>query len=142
MSRTSGLELWIMVYSNGRRKSFWNLKCASSSFSKNRMANWRRASKAKNPTCGFLWQQTCGRIMSIAAFSTHFATYLVEVLAQNIPHVRPLQTDTVHVVVRDLHKLLQAEQPGVLGEARGLDLLPRDVTQRPNEVDNCRLQTK
>ena len=42
---------------------------------------------------------------------------LVEVLAEDLPHAGPLQTDTVHVVVRDLDQLLQAEQPGVLRNA-------------------------
>lgn len=59
MSRTSGFELWTIVYSKGRKKSFWNLKCGNSSFSKNLMASWRSASKAKNATWGLLWQQTC-----------------------------------------------------------------------------------
>ena len=39
---------------------------------------------------------------------------LIEVLAEDLPHAGPLQTDTVHVVVRDLDQFLQAEQPGVL----------------------------
>ena len=51
--------MWIMVYSNGLRKSFWNLKCGSSSFSKKRIASCRSASRAKKPTCGLLWQHTC-----------------------------------------------------------------------------------
>lgn len=46
----SGFGLWDIVYSNGFKKSFWNLKCANSSFSKNRMASCRRESNAKNPT--------------------------------------------------------------------------------------------
>ena len=50
MSRISGLELLIIVYSNGLKKSFWNLKCGSSSFSRKRMASCRRASRAKKPT--------------------------------------------------------------------------------------------
>lgn len=63
ISRMSGLGLWIIVYSNGFRKSFWNLKCGSSSFSRNRIASWRRESKAKMPTCGLLWQHTLKRRM-------------------------------------------------------------------------------
>ena len=39
---------------------------------------------------------------------------LIEVLAEDLPHAGPLQTDTVHVVVRDLDKLLQAEESRVL----------------------------
>ena len=67
------------------------------------------------------------------------ATHLVEVLSQDVPQIRPLKTDTVHVVVRDLDQLLQAEQPRMLGCSRGLDLFPRDIAQRTNEVDNCGL---
>ena len=39
---------------------------------------------------------------------------LIEVLAEDLPHAGPLQTDTVHVVVRDLDKLLEAEQSWML----------------------------
>lgn len=59
MSLISGFWLWIMVYSKGFKKSFWNLKFGNSSFSRNRIASWRRESKAKKPTCGLLWQHTC-----------------------------------------------------------------------------------
>jgi hypothetical protein len=40
--------------------------------------------------------------------------YLVEVFPKNIPQIRPLQTDAVHVVVRDLDQLLQTEQSWLL----------------------------
>ena len=36
-------------------------------------------------------------------------TFLVKVLAQNEPDVRPLYSDPSHIVVRDLNKLLQTE---------------------------------
>lgn len=50
--------------------------------------------------------------------------YLVEVLAKDVPFVRPLETDPVHGVVRDLDQLLQTEELWMLGEAGGLNLLP------------------
>ena len=34
-----------------------------------------------------------------------------------MPYSGPLQSDPIHVVVRDLHDLLQAEHAGVVGEA-------------------------
>ena len=98
ISRTSGLELWVMVYSNGRRKSFWNLKWGNSSFSKNLMASCRRASNAKKPTCGLLWQHTW--ISSEKGYVAEGnSTYLVKVLSKNFPQIRPLQTNTTHIVV-------------------------------------------
>lgn len=57
-SLASGLWLCVIVYSNGFKKSFWNLKLASSSFSRKRIASCRSASNAKNDTVGLVWQQT------------------------------------------------------------------------------------
>lgn len=37
--------------------------------------------------------------------------HLVEVVAEHLPDARPLQTDTPHVVVRNLDDLLQTEHP-------------------------------
>jgi len=64
ISRISGLWLCLIVYSNGFRKSFWNLKCGNSSFSRNRIESCRSESNAKKPTWGLLWQQTWGVPMS------------------------------------------------------------------------------
>ena len=57
-------------------------------------------------------------------------------LSQNVPQIRPFETNTVHVVVRDLDQLLQTEQPGVLRHTGRLNLYPRDIAERPHEVDN------
>lgn len=54
ISRASEFLLCTMVYSNGRKKSFWNLKCDNSSFSKKFMASCLRASKAKKLMLGLL----------------------------------------------------------------------------------------
>ena len=40
--------------------------------------------------------------------------YLVEMFPEDIPQVRPLQTNAVHIVVRDLDQLLQTEQARLL----------------------------
>ena len=63
-------------------------------------------------------------------------------LAEDVPQVRPLQTDAAHVVVRDLDQLLQAEQPRVLRQPRGLDLLPRHVAQGLDKVHDGRLRAE
>jgi hypothetical protein len=62
ISRISGFALCVMVYSKGLKKSFWNLKCGNSSFSRKRIASCRKESRAKNPTWGLLWQQTCDSV--------------------------------------------------------------------------------
>jgi hypothetical protein len=58
ISLASLFLLLTMVYSKGRRKSFWNRKCDNSSFSKKFIASCRSASSAKKLTFGLLWQQT------------------------------------------------------------------------------------
>lgn len=47
-----------MMCSNGLRKSFWNLKLASSPFSKNFIDNWRRESTTKKATSSLGRQPT------------------------------------------------------------------------------------
>ena len=54
ISLASEFLLLTMVYSNGRRKSFWNRKCESSSFSKKFIASCLNASRAKKLTLGLL----------------------------------------------------------------------------------------
>ena len=50
-----------MMYSKGRRKSFWKRKLASSPFSMNFIDNWRRESTAKNDISSTGLQPTwCG----------------------------------------------------------------------------------
>lgn len=41
-------------------------------------------------------------------------THLVEMISYHLPNARPLQPDAVHVVVGDLHDLLQAEHAGLV----------------------------
>lgn len=45
----------------------------------------------------------------------HWSTDLVEVVSYDLPDSRPLQPDSVHVVVGDFHNLLQAEHPRLVG---------------------------
>lgn len=44
--------------------------------------------------------------------------YLIEVISNDMPYPRPLQPDPVHVVVRYLHDLLQAEHAGMVGRSQ------------------------
>jgi hypothetical protein len=50
--------------------------------------------------------------------------YLVEVATENYPEIRPFDTNSIHVVVRDIHKFLETEEPRVIGKPGRLDLLP------------------
>ena len=36
-------------------------------------------------------------------------TYLIEMLPEDIPQVRPFETDASHIIVRNLHELLKTE---------------------------------
>ena len=49
---------FFMICSNGRRKSFWNLKLANSPFSKNFIDNCRKESTAKNAMSSLRLQPT------------------------------------------------------------------------------------
>lgn len=44
-------------------------------------------------------------------------TDLVEVLSKNLPDAGPFESDSSHVVVRDLNEFLQTEQARVVGPA-------------------------
>ena len=46
---------------------------------------------------------------SVAMTSHVSCTHLVEVVTDDLPDARPLQTNATHVVVRDLNDLLQRE---------------------------------
>lgn len=63
-------------------------------------------------------------------------------LSEDEPNRRPFETDTTHVVIRNLDQLLQAEDAWLLRQTRRLDLLPRDVTQRLNKVDDGSLRVE
>lgn len=61
-------------------------------------------------------------------------------LSQDEPDRRPFEADSAHVVIGNLDELLQAEDARLLRQTRRLDLLPRDVTQRLNKVDDGSLR--
>lgn len=61
-----------MMCSKGRRKSFWNLKLASSPFSKNFMDSCLRESTAKIATSSLELQPTCTEIKHISGTSCCF----------------------------------------------------------------------
>lgn len=56
--------------------------------------------------------------------------------SENLPDVGPLETNSTHVVVRDLDQLLEGEETRTIRSARRLDLLPRDVAEGLNELDD------
>ena len=58
-------------------------------------------------------------------------TDLVEVVADVLPDAGPLQPDAAHVVVGDLHDLLQAEHAGVGGAGQ---FVQRHLAQRLGEL--------
>lgn len=71
-------------------------------------------------------------------------SYLIEVISNHMPYSGPLQPDPIHVVVRYLHNLLQAEHAGVV---RGSQLVhghgaqPADkVNYRPDPTTHARLR--
>lgn len=43
-------------------------------------------------------------------------TDLIEMIAQDRPHLRPFQSDSSHVIVGDLDELLQTKDSGLLSE--------------------------
>ena len=59
-------------------------------------------------------------------------SYLIEVISDHMPYSGPLQSDPIHVVVRDLHDLLQAEHAGVVG---GSQLVHGHGTQSADKVN-------
>lgn len=58
-----------MMYSNGRKKSFWKRKLASSPLSKNFIDSWRRESMANTATSSLLWQPTCRREQNLTTIN-------------------------------------------------------------------------
>lgn len=60
--------------------------------------------------------------------------HLVEVFSQDVPQIRPLETNPIHVVVRDLDQLLETEQSRMLGEAGGLNFFPGNIAQGLDEI--------
>lgn len=66
-------------------------------------------------------------------------SHLVEVDADDLPNVRPFESDTAHVVVGNVHQLLQREQSRLRTGGRRLDLLPGHLAEGFDKVDNCRL---
>ena len=63
-------------------------------------------------------------------------------LSENLPDVGPLETDPSHVVVRDLDQFLEGEETRTIRSARRLDLLPRDVAEGLNELDDGGLEAE
>lgn len=61
-------------------------------------------------------------------------------LSENLPDVGPLETNPTHVVIRDLDQLLEGEEARTIRSARRLDLLPRDVAEGLDELDDGRLK--
>lgn len=59
------------------------------------------------------------------------STHLVEVVSNDLPDAGPLQPDTVHVVIGDLHDLLQAEHPGLVGRGQ---LVHGDRAEPSNKI--------
>lgn len=64
---------------------------------------------------------------------------LVEVVSYDLPDPRPLQPDAVHVVVGDLHDLLQAEHPGLVRRGQ---LVHGHRAQPPDEVHWEEMKTR
>ena len=58
-------------------------------------------------------------------------------VSDDLPDAGPLQPDAVHVVVRDLHDLLQAEHPRLVGRGQ---LVHGDGAQPAHKV-HCKSQT-
>lgn len=52
-------------------------------------------------------------------------------VSDDLPDAGPLQPDAVHIVIGDLHDLLQAEHPGLVGRGQ---LIHGDGAQPPNKV--------
>ena len=88
---------------------------------------------------GQLSQRIQGKIDDICVTVT---SDFVEMSAQDLPDVSPFEADTGHVVAADLDELLQREEARAVRHAARLDLLPRDVAQCANEVDNRCLQAE
>jgi hypothetical protein len=65
--------------------------------------------------------------------------YLIEVFTKDVPDAGPLETNTIHIVVRNVDQLLQAESAGLLRHTRRGYFLPRDIAKRSDEVDDGRL---
>lgn len=51
-------------------------------------------------------------------------TDLVEVTTEDYPHVRPFDTDAVHVVIADVDQFLETEKPWMVRHPRRFDFLP------------------
>lgn len=73
--------------------------------------------------CQFLLLQEAHRQLSERVESQErnvcigMTAYLVEMFSQDSPHLRPLQSNSAHVVICDLYELLQAEHPRMFRQA-------------------------
>lgn len=64
---------------------------------------------------------------------------MIEVVSQDCPDPRPFETNTVHIVISDVHKLLKGEQSGLGSRFGGLNLFPRNLAEASHEVHDSRL---
>jgi len=71
---------------------------------------------------------------------THASTYLVEMLPNDDPHVRPLDTNALHIISTNFDKFSYREQPRVVRLSRRLDLFPRNVTERLDVMNDGSLR--
>lgn len=76
---------------------------------------------------------------TLTVFKTPVSTDLVEVVSYDLPNARPLQPDAVHVVVGDLHDLLQAEHPRLVRRGQ---LVHGHRAQPPHKVHWRRSETE
>ncbi len=99
-----------------------------------------------SPAQRTLHADCCGNIplrtSQYAVIYHRFTAYLIEMLPDDIPKIGPLKTDTTHVVVGDLDKLLQTEQPRMLRKTGWLYLFPSDITQSLHEINDGSLFSK
>src|SRR5690606_19286570 len=68
--------------------------------------------------------------------SIGMASNLIEMLAEDGPETGPFDANTVHIVVRDFHQLLEGKHARILALTRALNLLPANFTESLHEVNN------